>query len=235
VFDTDLTVKRTKLADAVVAHLLRMIRERKLAPGDRLPPERQLAQTFQVSRASLRDAIRHLELLGYVEVRHGDGSVIRLPDGDTLGQPFQGLLVGHPQATEDLLEFRRILEPQVAALAARRCTSAHANRLEAALDQQRQRVAAGNRLGVHDVEFHQLIATIAGNGTILAVVDTLRSLLEELRVRHLTGDQPRLGLRQHERIAEAIASGDPAGAAAAMSEHLDAVAASVVVLDPVGA
>lgn len=233
-FDTDLTVKRTKLADAVVAHLLRMIRERRLAPGDRLPPERQLAQTFQVSRASLRDAIRRLELLGYVEVRHGDGSVIRLPDGDTLGQPFQGLLVGHPQATEDLLEFRRILEPQVAALAARRCTPDDADRLAAAIEQQRGRVAAGNRLGVHDVEFHQLIAAIAGNGTILAVIDTLRSLLEELRTHHLTGDRPLLGLRQHERIAEAIASGDPAGAADAMSDHLDAVEASVVLLEAHG-
>jgi GntR family transcriptional repressor for pyruvate dehydrogenase complex len=112
---------------------------------------------------------------------------------------------------------------------------AHADRLEAALEQQRRRVVAGDRLGVHDVEFHQLIAAIAGNGTILTVVDTLRSLLEELRARHLTGDQPRLGLQQHERIAEAIASGDPAGAATAMSEHLDAVEASVVMLESAGA
>ncbi len=226
-FDTDLTVKRTKLADEVVAHLLRMIREGTLGPGDRLPPERQLAQRFQVSRASLRDAIRHLELLGFVDVRQGDGSVIRLPDAETLSQPFLGLLAGHPQAAHDLLEFRRILEPQVAALAARRCTSAQAALLEAAVARQRQRVEGGGRLGVEDVAFHQLIATIARNATVLAVVDTLRHLLEDLRVVHLIGDQPRLGLQQHERIADAIARGDPDDAAVAMRDHLAAVEASV--------
>ncbi len=234
-FDTDLTVKRTKLADEVVAHLLRMIREGALAPGDRLPPERQLAQRFQVSRASLRDAIRHLELLGYVDVRQGDGSVIRLPDAETLSQPFQGLLAGHPQAAQDLLEFRRILEPQVAALAARRCTSDHAALLEAAIARQRRSVEAGGRLGVEDVEFHQLIATIARNVTVLTVVGTLRSLLEHLRVVHLTGDQPRLGLLQHERIADAIARGDDDDAATAMRDHLAAVEASVLTSTPDGA
>jgi GntR family transcriptional regulator, transcriptional repressor for pyruvate dehydrogenase complex len=228
VFDANLPVKRTKLADEVVDRLLRMIREGALAPGDRLPAERQLAQTFQVSRASLRDAIRRLEMLGYVDVRQGDGTIIRLPDAGTLSQPFHGMLAGHPQAAKDLLEFRRILEPQVAALAARRCTPEHAALLDAAVAQQRRRVAAGERLGVEDVEFHQLIATIARNATVLTVVDTLRSLLEELRVRHLTGDQPSLGLRQHEQIAQAIARGDAEGAASAMSAHLDAVEASVL-------
>ncbi|MDF1523386.1 MAG: FadR/GntR family transcriptional regulator [Trueperaceae bacterium] len=227
-FDADLAVKRTKLADEVVAQLLRMIRERRLVPGDRLPPERQLAQTFQVSRASLRDAIRQLELLGYVDVRQGDGSVVRMPDANTLSQPFLGLLSGRPHAASDLVEFRRILEPQVAALAARRCTSAHATQLEHALDAQRRRVEAGERLGSEDLEFHQLIATIGGNATVLAVTDTLRSLLHELRTKHLTGDQPRLGLQQHVAIADAIRGRDDAAAAAAMHAHLDAVEASLL-------
>lgn len=227
-FGTDLAVKRTKLADEVVAQLLRMIRERRLVPGDRLPPERQLAQTFQVSRASLRDAIRQLELLGYVDVRQGDGTVVRMPDASTLSQPFQGLLNGRPQAATDLIEFRRILEPQVAALAARRCTPAHALQLEEAIADQRRRVDAGERLGAQDLEFHQLIATIGGNATVLAVTDTLRSLLQELRAKHLTGDQPRLGLQQHAEIAGAIQERDAAAAAAAMHAHLDAVEASLL-------
>ena len=227
-FDTDLAVKRTKLADEVVAQLLRMIRERRLVPGDRLPPERQLALTFQVSRASLRDAIRQLELLGYVDVRQGDGTVVRMPDASTLSQPFQGLHSGRPQAAADLIEFRRILEPQVAALAARRCTPAHAAQLDQALTHQRRRVDDGHRLGVEDLEFHQLIAAICGNATVLAVTDTLRSLLHELRTKHLTGDQPRLGLQQHVAIADAIRARDAAAAANAMHAHLDAVEASLL-------
>lgn len=226
-FDTDLAVKRTKLSDEVVEHLLRMIRERQLAPGDRLPAERQLAQTFGVSRASLRDAIRRLELLGYVDVRQGDGTIVRLPDAETITQPFQGMLAGHPQSVSDLLEFRQILEPQVAALAATRCGAPEAALVREAVARQRRLVAAGERLGAEDVAFHQLIATIAGNATVLAVVDTLRTLLQELRLRHLSGDKPALGLQQHERIAAAIVARDAASAAEAMREHLSAVEASL--------
>lgn len=233
-FDTELAVKRTKLADEVVARLLQMVREGALRPGDRLPAERQLAGTFGVSRASLRDAIRQLELLGYVEVRQGDGTVVRLPDAGTLSQPFQGLLAGRPTEAADLLEFRRLLEPEVAALAARRCRPADAAALEAALNGQRRAVARGERLAGNDVEFHQLIATIAGNPVTLAVLDTLRHLLQDLRRRHLTGDQPDLGLRQHEAIADAIRRGDAAAAAQAMRRHLDAVEASLMPAPPEG-
>jgi len=227
VFDAELAVKRTKLADEVVEHLLRMIRERQLAPGDRLPAERQLAQAFGVSRASLRDAIRRLELLGYVEVRQGNGTIVRLPDAETITQPFQGLLAGHPQTVKDLLEFRHILEPQVAELAALRCGRREAELLRDAIARQRSRVDAGERLGAEDVAFHQLIATVAGNATVLTVVETLRTLLQELRVRHLSGDQPAVGLQQHEHIAEAIIAGEGVRAAAAMRAHLSAVEASL--------
>jgi GntR family transcriptional repressor for pyruvate dehydrogenase complex len=223
VFDEGLAVKRSKLADEVAARLMRMIRDGSLRPGDRLPPERQLAQTFQVSRASLRDAIRHLELLGYLEVRQGDGTLVRLPDAATLSQPFQGLLQGRPQAAADLLEFRRLLEPQVAALAAERCGEGDAARLDQAIAAQKRRVESGERLGIEDVAFHQLIAGISGNATVLQVLDTLRSLLEELRAHHLTGDKPQLGFEQHAAIADAIRAGRPDEAAAAMRRHLAAV------------
>ena len=222
-FDEGLAVKRSKLSDEVVARLMRMIRDGQLQPGDRLPAERQLAQSFQVSRASLRDAIRHLELLGYVEVRQGDGTVVRLPDAATLSQPFQGLLEGHPQAATDLLQFRRMLEPEVAALAAERCTPRHAEHLDAAIATQRARVERGERLGIEDVEFHQLIAGIAGNATVLQVIETLRSLLEEMRVKHLAGDKPKLGFDHHVRIARAIKDGDAVAASGVMREHLAAV------------
>lgn len=228
-FEEEPAIKRSKLSEEVATRLLRMIRGGRLAPGDRLPAERKLAQSFQVSRASLRDAIRHLEFLGYVEVRQGDGTVVRLPDAATLTQPFQGMLAGRPQEARDLLQFRRMLEPQVAALAAERRTPEQVARLEAAIDAQRRLVEGGERItGGEDVGFHALVAAIAGNATVLQVLATLASLLEELRSAHLPGDRPRLGLRQHAAIARAIAGGDGDAAAAAMREHLDAVEVSVL-------
>ena len=85
-------IRKQKLADAVTERLLAMIRDGELRPGSKLPAERNLAEQFGISRASLRDAIHQLEFLGYLEVRQGDGTIIRLPDGLTLAQPFQHVL-----------------------------------------------------------------------------------------------------------------------------------------------
>lgn len=227
-FDEGLAVKRSKLSDEVFSRLLQMIRAEQLKPGDRLPPERQLAQSFDVSRASLRDAIRQLEMLGYVDVRQGDGTIVRLPDGATVSQPFRSLLSGHPHLAVDLLEFRYLIEPQAAALAAQRCTPELAQRLEASLALQQELAGRGERLNRQDLEFHQLVAHIAGNITLLQVIEALQSLLQELRDQHLTGDRPLLGVEQHTAIARAIIRGDGAAAKAAMVEHLRAVEESIL-------
>lgn len=227
-FEADLAVKRSKLSDEVFERLLGLIRAGRLKPGDRLPPERRLAQAFDVSRASLRDAIRQLEMLGYLEVRQGDGTMVRHPDGATVSQPFRSLLAGHPHLAADLLEFRQVIEPQAAALAAKRCTPEHARQLEESLAAQRELARRGERLNDRDLEFHQLVAQVAGNVTLLQVIEALQALLQELRDKHLAGDRPRLGVEQHAAIARAIIGGDGAAAKDAMVRHLASVEESVL-------
>ncbi len=205
-----------------------MIRDGELSEGDRLPPERDLANHFGVSRTTLRDAIRELALLGYLDVRQGDGTVVRNPGGEALATPFRRLLRGQPQLAEDLLQFRRILEPEVAALAAARCTEADAIELRAALERQARLVNAGRRLLGEDPGFHRLIARVAGNTTVLHVLNVLQSMLHDLRSHMLTGDQPALGLEQHTAIANAIIAGDADAARAAVHDHLEAVERSIV-------
>jgi len=205
-----------------------MIREGDLNAGDRLPPERDLASRFGVSRTTLRDAIRELELLGYLEVRQGDGTVVRHPGGEALATPFRSLLRSQPQLAEDLLQFRRILEPEIAVLAASRCTDADAAELRDSLDRQRRIIEAGRRLMTEDLGFHRLIARVAGNATVLQVLNTLQAMLRDMRSHMLTADQPVLALQQHTEIAEAIISGDGDGARRAALEHLEAVERSIV-------
>ncbi len=205
-----------------------MIRDNELTDGDRLPPERDLANHFGVSRTTLRDAIRDLQLLGYLEVRQGDGTVVRNPGGEALAMPFRTLLQNQPQLAEDLLQFRRILEPEIAVLASERCSETDAADLRAALERQARIVGSGRRLFGEDVEFHRLIARVAGNATVLQVLDTLRAMLSELRARMLTGDQPVLALEQHTAIAEAIIGGDANAARRAVLDHLEAVERSIV-------
>ena len=222
------SIKRRKISDEVRDALLAMIREGDLNEGDRLPPERDLASRFGVSRTTLRDAIRELELLGYLDVRQGDGTVVRSPGGETLAMPFRRILHGRPQLAEDLLQFRRMLEPEVAALAAARVTTKDATALHEALSRQDRLVRAGRRLLEEDVAFHRLIARVAGNTTVLHVLNTLQAMLRELRSHMLTGDQPALALRQHTAIANAIIDGDATTARRAVLEHLEAVERSIV-------
>lgn len=220
-------VKRQKLADAVTERLLAMIREGDLEPGAKLPAERDLAFQFGISRASLRDAIRHLELLGYLEVRQGDGTIVRMPDSLTLTQPFQHVLSSHPHLAIDLVNFRFLLEPEVAALAAKHCTEEDAVQLRDSLLKQHQLVDEGKRLSSEDVRFHRLLARCARNITVLHVLDTLQALLNDLRTQLLTGDQPRLTLRQHKDIADAIICHDAEAAKTHMTRHLGAVMNSI--------
>lgn len=216
-------VRKPKLSETVAEELLALIRTGSYPAGSRLPPERELSRRFNISRASLRDAVRHLELLGHVEIRQGDGTYVRTPDGETLSLPFRGLLAGRPQAALDLLEFRRMLEPEVAALAAVRVRPEHADAFAESLARQREALSRGERLSKEDLAFHGLISRTAGNLVTLQVLGTLRSLLSDLRTTALPGHLPDLTLAQHERIARAILARDPAGARAAMFEHLNAV------------
>ena len=216
-------IQRTKLPEEAAARLLGAIRAGEYAPGERLPPERALALDFGISRASLRGALNRLELLGYLEVRHGGGTFVRLPDALTLCAPFEGLLSGLPRSAHDLLEFRRVLEPEVAALAARRATPDRVLALRAGLKRQESAAQAGLRLGAEDTQFHQLIAEIASNTVILRVLETLRALLRDLRDTTLSGDRPRLTLSEHARIVEAIAAGDAPAAREAMASHITSV------------
>ncbi|AFZ66847.1 FadR/GntR family transcriptional regulator [Deinococcus peraridilitoris] len=216
-------VRPIKAADAVADRLLQLIRSGEYQTGGRLPPERELAARFGVSRPTLRDAIRRLEMLGYLSVRQGDGTTVRAPDGDTIARPFQGLLSGQMQSAQDLMEFRRIIEPAVAAFAARRATPELAASFEQALERQKRLAERGVRLTSEDLHFHHLIAQTAGNAIILQVLTTLRSLLSELRTDTLTGHLPEATIAHHERITRAILSNNPDAAHAAMLEHLNAV------------
>lgn len=200
-----------------------MIRDGELTEGARLAPERELAGRFGVSRTTLRDAIRELELLGYLDVRQGDGTLVRRPDAAALAAPFLGLLRGQPQLAEDLIAFRRMLEPELAALAASRCDRADAAALERSLARQSRRVAAGRGLQEEDLAFHRLIARLAGNVTVLHVLHMLQSLLRELRLHLLTGANPERDLAQHSAIAGAVIRGDAEAARRSMIDHLEAV------------
>ncbi|MBB6099798.1 GntR family transcriptional repressor for pyruvate dehydrogenase complex [Deinobacterium chartae] len=216
-------IRRVKVSDSVTSSLLDLIRHGDYPAGTRLPPERELAVRFGVSRATLRDALRRLELLGYLEVRQGGGTFARTPDASTLSRPFQGLLAGSPGTATDLMEFRCMVEPEVAALAAERASSNELALLSDSYERQQRAADRGLRLADEDMRFHGLIAQASGNAVFSGVLETLRHLMQELRHNLLPGSRPDLTLREHLRILEAITARDPHGARAAMAAHLNTV------------
>lgn len=212
---------RSRVYEEVARQIQRLIADGKLQPGDRLPPERELAETFQVSRSSLRDAIRTLELMGMVEARQGEGTVVRDLTPDSLVVPLSTVLVRKRELVAELLDVRRMIEPGLAARAARHATAEEIAELEEILDRQEARVRRGEPAIEEDSQFHYAIARAARNGVVLKVLDVLMDLLRDSRARSL---QVRGRLERsyggHRRILRAIQRHDAAAAEAAVRRHL---------------
>jgi GntR family transcriptional repressor for pyruvate dehydrogenase complex len=118
----------------VVHQFQQMMRDGVLSQGDRLPSERELAEQFNVSRNSVREALRELDLLGLVESRHGEGTFVRRPTPSQLMAPFRAVIELSTPAVDSVLEFRMVFEPGVAALAAANLTELGEGQLREALE-----------------------------------------------------------------------------------------------------
>ena len=152
-------VPRQRLYEQIAQQLYEHISEGGLQPGDRLPPERELAARLRVSRASLAQALVALEVLGVIDVRHGDGAVVMEHSSD---RQVVAALRAHHDRLPDVLEARAALEVKLASLAAARRTDADLMAIDATLDAMEQDVAAGGRGVDGDERFHAAV-TAAGS------------------------------------------------------------------------
>ena len=212
---------RPRLYEQVVAQLREHVATTGLKTGDRLPPERELAERLGVSRASIKQATVVLEVQGLVEVRHGGGTYLR---SDTLAvEPVENL-VERRRRLPDVLDAREAVETKLAELAAMRRTDADLTEMDAALDMMREEIAAGKLGEEGDRRFHAAIAAAAHSELLAEFMRAMSGQVAESR--HESLQQPRRpprSLQQHEKIAEAIHRGDDAAAVRAMRRHLKTV------------
>ena len=214
-------VRKTKLYEEVAKQIERLIVEGGLKPGDKLPPERELAEMFQVSRSSLRDAIRTLELTGLLEPRHGEGTVVCDLSADLLVNPLANMLTRKRELVAELLDVRRMLEPPLAARAAAHASPEEIAYLEDILRRQKEKVRRGELAIEEDSEFHYSIAMAAKNSVVQKVLDVLMDLLRTSRERSLQVEGRRQrSLAGHRRILKAIRQRDSMAAERAMRRHL---------------
>jgi DNA-binding FadR family transcriptional regulator len=210
--------------EITVARLVQAIKLGMVADGERLPPERELAERLQVSRVTLREAIGALRDAGFLDSRRGrSGGTFVVYGGAHAGEDPAELARGMGPALHDALDFRRVLEPGGAALAATRTLSAaDRQRLVGALAAARDR---GPTRRVNDSRLHLAIAAASGSPSLAASVAdvqlTLDRLLAAIPVIRRNLDHSDA---QHDRIVDAILHGDAVAARAAMEEHCDGTA-----------
>jgi GntR family transcriptional regulator, transcriptional repressor for pyruvate dehydrogenase complex len=222
-------IRSTRIYEEIVRQVRAMIAEGRLKSGDRLPPERELAEKFLVSRASLREALRALESLGLLEIRPGEGTFVRQVSIERLIAPLALVVAQERGAIGELFEARRLLEPHVAALAATRATPDEIQEMARILEEQATEIARGGTGVTQDAEFHAAIGAAAHNRAITRIAGALVDLLAQSREASMnTHERRERSHRDHRRILDAIARGDEASARQAMLDHLVAVEALAV-------
>ena len=216
--------KLSRLYQAVAERLAKAIAAGDHKPGDRLPAERDLAEQFDVSRTTIREAIIALEIQGLVEVRVGSGVYVTNARARTKAAPIE-MDIGAFELTES----RLLIEGEVAALAAINATDEDISDLRRLLSDMAKANAKGDGSGeLVDRQFHERIAICTRNSAMVAMVEqlwTIRNrspqcvrLFEKTRRK---GYQPVLD--EHQAIVDALAARDPAAARAAMRGHLSKV------------
>lgn len=205
-------------------------------PGDRIPSERRLSDQLGMSRASVREAIRGLEAMGLVDVRHGQGVFVReSPEGIT-ETSFAGWQMDHSYSIGELLAFRLLIEPELAALAASNADEAFIEELQLVMSAMEQAAEGGDLAALvrFDTAFHDAITRRAGNRLYQDTLEHVGQLLiDSRRISLSVPGRARKVVDAHMRIVDAIRAGDPEAAAAAMRAHLEQFSGDMKV-HPVG-
>ncbi|MEM1299048.1 MAG: FCD domain-containing protein [Pseudomonadota bacterium] len=219
-----------RIATAVTGQIEALILQGVLRPGDRLPAERELAEKFDVSRPTLREALDDLAERGLVATRPGGGHFIADILGSAFSPPLVELFASHDTALFDYLSFRRDLEGMAAAYAAERGTDADREVIDGIF--QRMEAAHGKRSSDEeaaiDAEFHMAIVEAAHNVVMLHMMRSLYDLLvrgvwyNRRAVYAAPADRAKL-LEQHRAIRDGICARDPNAARTAIETHLDFV------------
>jgi GntR family transcriptional regulator, transcriptional repressor for pyruvate dehydrogenase complex len=213
---------RGAIYSRIVTQIERLIDDQRLKPGDRLPAERDLAHLLGVSRASLREAMKTLEAVGRIKVKHGSGVWIQRPD------PLRRLSANRDVGLSDLFAMRKVLEIPAAGWAAKSARLEDVQLLQDLLDSLAlaQETAEMQRL---DIKFHLRIAELAGNRFLLQTMGILHQMLREGMETTLTiPGRHRLSMAEHQKIVDALRRRDVARARGATRAHIVAAEAAAL-------
>lgn len=221
--------RRLTLCEEIAEQVRTLLRKGQLAPGDRLPPERELARLLGVSRNSLREAIRSLVEQDVLVSRRGDGTYVAAGNQAAFEPPVARAVRRQRRRLADILAFRQAVEPEMAALAAAKAGPGDIERLHKVLEAQAARLDQDRDDADLDAQFHRLLAKAGKNGVFVSVMTALDEIVRETRFGPLRDPRRRwISLRAHEALLEAVGAHDVEAARRAMRTHLAAVAESLL-------
>ncbi|MGD1070957.1 MAG: FadR/GntR family transcriptional regulator [Bryobacteraceae bacterium] len=209
------------MTHSLVAGLKDMISSGALQPGQKLPPERELARQFGVNRASIRQALKALDVMGIVYQRVGDGTYLTQDASTTLRAPLDFLILVDGITFQELFEARRIVEPELAARAAARRTDDDVANLGKTLALMKTNPQMSiEELAEQDLHFHEIIWRASGNRVCQRMFSSLhRAISRSLSVTTLLREEGN-PVKEHEQVFLAIQAGDAEAARRRMFEHL---------------
>lgn len=203
-----------------------LIKEHGYEPGVRLPSERELADLLKVSRPTLREALIALEVEGVIQIRMGSGVYLNRPRKTQAAIPKKVAKLKSDMSPFQLLEARRLVESEIAALAAVSRTPEHVRQMREIIKDMEARAKAGKDPLVSDHRFHVLLAQASGNQVMAGLVNQLFMarlgvLFSRLSTYFDTGSSWNEAIREHKAIVKAIHAQDPEAARQAMRTHMD--------------
>lgn len=225
-------VRRTTLTADVCRKLVGHLIRGDWAAGEQLPPERLLCQQLGIGRASLREALKALEIMGMIETRLGEGTFV-CRRSEFFSRPLLWAITGADVSeTQELVEARTLIEVELAGLAAERSTEGDREAIADALDHMEAALRNPKRFLDADIEFHLAVAEAGHNRLLLNSILLIRNLMREWVSHALLSDGVALeALEQHRRVFAAITAGHREPARQAMQEHLASMARHLAVAE----
>jgi len=219
------SVKSNKISEHIIEQIRQAIFEGRLKPGDKLPPEKALLETFHVSKATLREALRSLEILGFLEIRKGvsGGAFVTEVDMKKARDSFTNFLVFKNLSLSNLSEVRLILEPYIAGKAALAITEEDLKRLEK-LNEECEYILKRNipiESRKNEIEYHRTIGSVTGNPILMFILDFVENLLIDTKeILQPDKEFSQRVLSAHKRIYKALLERDPKKAREEMIKHV---------------
>jgi GntR family transcriptional repressor for pyruvate dehydrogenase complex len=218
--------REPRLSDKVADLLLETILARGMKRGERLPSERELGEQFGVSRTVIREAVRALGAKGVIDVQTGSGLRVAGVDSSTVRESMSLFLRGGDLDYSKVHEVRRLLEIEIAGLAAERATQEQIERMRDICERMEALIGEDiEGAALLDLEFHRAVARGTDNELYLLLLDSVGEALLDVRRDNLSAGSGSETLEGHRAILDRIAAGDREGARAAMLAHLDNVEA----------